>query len=403
MAYFGAGNDYNYFWSAGRAALDGQNPYADPHFVNPPPSVPLYALLALWPRSIGAYAWAALNAIAAAMLIFEVHRLFKAQAKPAAFELPSAVLQGLALVTALSLPTHFCIGSGQVSPLMTLCLVLAVAGHAEGRPISAGLAYALATIKAHTALPFLLMFFRPWKWRFWITAGAGVAVLSLAFPGPSHIVEWVRCELGNLAILSQPGAVNDYTFTSSQYFHLIGFDLLYYALGIHDRGLVRLFQMATLALLGAWLAWEILWRQRWPRSLGSAMAACYAMLFLYHRGYDAGILAIPLVYAVAQLRATAKRVRVCFIAVMVAILLVWYAHPILNVLLVRLAERIHSDFVTRSVIAIFIPLQTWLILGSMFLLQTGYLMARLQEGRPLSCPGGEGAPRIEPAVPIVTG
>src|SRR6266566_2587174 len=101
-----------------------------------------------------------------------------------------------------------------------------------------------------------------------------------------------------IEVLSEPGKVNDYSFQGARNESIIGFDHLFYRLGLRDRRLIRTLQYLAVAASGLWVAWQVV-VARLPRGAACSLVALYSMVFLYHRDYDTLILALPLVYCAA--------------------------------------------------------------------------------------------------------
>jgi hypothetical protein len=370
--YYSTGIDFNVFWEAGQATLRGQSPYSVAMAVNPPTAVPFYVLLALVPQPISLLGWTVLNAGAAMLLVWVAYRMLRSQDYPYTVTLPYRTLQGLSVVTALSLPCHFSLRLGQFTFLITVCLILALLAQSRGREIVAGIVYGIATIKINTALPFLMMVLNRQYWRFWLTMSVSVLVLSLAVPGPERFLPWMQQSLGNIVTLAQPGKINDYSVLSSDFHNMIGFDSILYHAGLGDRNLIRMGQMIAMLLLGGWIVWKVVRQPMGTRAEIIAIVSLYAMVFTYHRVQDGVILAIPLVYVVSQLQ-EAGHSRRWFVMAMLAIVFGFYWHPKINVLIVAIVDRLQIDLLTRVASAIFLPFHTWLILASILFITLGSL------------------------------
>jgi hypothetical protein len=161
---------------------------------------------------------------------------------------------------------------------------------------------------------------------------------------------------------------------------MIGFDHLFYRLGLRDRRLIRTLTYLAVAALGLWTAWQVMVR-RLPGGAACSLVALYSMLFLYHRDYDALILTLPLVECAGRARSVSGAAGRLLAGVAVAAYLVLYLNlPIL----MGLTNRSLGWGVTgRLVQATLLPYATWLIVLAMFGLVTAESLAgRANAARP---------------------
>src|SRR5205807_2161319 len=90
------------------------------------------------------------------------------QGNSLSWQLPVLVLVGLTPAFFLSEASLVSFYLGQLGILESLMLLAALHSQARGRPILAGAWLALATVKAATMLPFLLLFHRKSDRRTWV-------------------------------------------------------------------------------------------------------------------------------------------------------------------------------------------------------------------------------------------
>jgi Glycosyltransferase family 87 len=372
VIYSSTGTDFNVFWEAGQATLQGNSPYSVAAAVNPPTAVPFYILLASIPQPLSLLGWTVVNAIAAALLVWVSYQMLRGQDYPYKVMLPNRVLNGLSVVVALSLPCHFSLRLGQFTFLITVCIILAISAYGRGRQIFAGIIYAIATIKVNTALPFLMLLVDRRSWRFWLTMSLSVLALCVMIPGPARLFPWVQQSLGNIVALAQPGKINDYSVLSSDFHNMIGFDSIFYHLGMGDRNQVRICQLVAMTTLGAWIGFKSIGqRDDGSRGATCAIVALYAMVFTYHRVQDGVILAIPLVYVMSQLQTQTGLSRRWLMGAMAAIIGALYWHPKLNVVIVAIVDRLQVSSLSRVASAIFLPFHTWLVLAAILFITLG--------------------------------
>ena len=377
-----AGFDYGIFWEAGHTVLQGENPYRAVHnqmLLNPPTALPLFTILALVPKQLSFAIWTILNIMMAGILVFLAYRALLAQEgmrstgtsqEPRKFELSPAALYGLSAAVALSLPSHFSIKLGQLTFFITICLLLALYSQARKRKWAAGIALGFATIKITMMLPFLMLFLRKSDKRIWIALITSVLILSIIIPGPFGLFTWLSDNLSNIQALSQAGRTNDYSVTAVGFNSLLGLDSAFYHLGITNRSIISFCQLLSLLLLGLWILRESVWSGRWSRGMACSIVALYCVIFLYHRIYDLVILVLPLVYAASRVQMETGRSRWLFASAMLAILAAMYIHQHIGVLVVGLVY--HMSVLGRLAAAVILPLVTWLILASIFLLAAGH-------------------------------
>jgi len=347
------GFDFGIFHQAGQAVITGENPYAMPTVLNPPPALPVFALFASLPESLGRTLWTGFNLLCALALVplaaWTVRRM-----TPAA-PLPASLLGILTVVVGLSLPVHFNHGLGQLSLWTTLNAFLALALMTVQRPGASGVFLALVALKPQNAVPWLLLFGQRGAWRAWVVSALVVGILTMLAGPPAELIERIRQMLANIAALNQPGAVNDFSDAGPQRHMLIGFDRLLWCLGVHDRTWVGRGTLILTGVIGLRLA-LVVWRQRLARDWVAALVALYTLLFLYHRVYDAVLLALPLVIVVRRYRNRTGTQR-GLLLVFGLLLGVLYLHPKMIELLALRLGVVGRMFV--------MPYATWCVLFSM--------------------------------------
>jgi hypothetical protein len=390
------GIDYGFFWKAGRDVLAGADPYGSDHFaehpfLNPPTALPLFALFALGSFSHGFVLWMILNAVACAGLVVIAQGALAAQgglAGTAGREsdppwqldgISVLALTGVLLVSDASLLT---VGIGQLSLLVALLLMAALAAQARGMAIVAGVLLSLATVKVGTMLPFLLLFLRRADWRTWVALAVTTLGLCLMTDRPDNLPGRLTTVLERIKQMESAGQVNDYSYEGTRPENILGFQAAIYRLGLRDRALLQWAQYAAVLVLGAWVARQVVGRERLPREAACALVALYSCVFLYHRSYDTVILVMPLVYCAGRARRAEGRVRWLFAACAVAMLLAMN----LNVDFLCEATRLSLTWGAwgRVVQAVLLPYGTWLIVLTMVLLVKGARTPRAEA--PLSLP-----------------
>ena len=381
------GCDYEVFWIAGRRILGRLNPY-DPSsfsempFVSPPTFFPIAAALALPPLKVSNTIWAALNFLGGFCLVPLARRVLTSLGSPdGGFHdsLDTSISFVLSCIVALSFGSYAGLRAGQLSTLTSLAILTAILERNLRRPIAAGFSLAVATVKYATLIPFLLLFTGAMRRRIWASLIFGILTLSAMFTSPFNLAGRLDSNWRMITQHTQEGQINDYSYTNKASFNMIGFDRMSYCFGLRDRGLIRIVQLAVVGALGCVVAWEALWNRRLAPQACAAVVACYSMLFVYHRFYDTSILALPLVYCVAQLRNMTSGNRWVLILASAAIvgamqgagdLFYWfYIHT-----------RDHR-FLSLVVQVLILPLSTWLILSAFLLIWWNSRMT----AAPISC------------------
>jgi hypothetical protein len=397
---FPGGIDIQRFHNAGRAVWKGDDPYArGPALLNPPTALPLFALLALAPFVVSLALWDVLNVVGYAAVVPFTQAAIREPHDTDSWELAPPGLALLAAAVAVCSTTRTAIAVGQLSLATFVALLAALWCQRRNRPVGAGLFLAVASIKVHTMMPFLLLFLRKRDWLTWATMIVAALVLSLA-SGPADLPARLRGCLTSIQAASErlgmlpppgagsrgwldpipaggePGRGNDSSFDSGGTTELISFDCAVYHLGVRDRGPVRVVGLALVVLLGTWVGWEVLRPPALGRAARCALVAAYAAVFLYHRGYDMVVLVIPLVYAAGRAVTVAGGVRWVYRASALACLLVL---DLRMSVLGRLTDYVRMEGTgSRLLEAVVLPYGIWLVVALMAMLVAAERYAREQ-------------------------
>ncbi|HEU5115863.1 MAG TPA: glycosyltransferase family 87 protein, partial [Isosphaeraceae bacterium] len=358
--------DFKLFRIAGLDLWKGLNVY-QPHDgpdsqrpLNPPTAWPLFELFACSSLRHSARVWSVLNALGSLLLVPLAARALQAQ--DASAPLPSRPVLGL-LSAAVALSNATCSGLalGQLSLLGSLAIFAALWAHGASRPGLAGMFLALATPKPATLLPFLLLFGRRKDLPVWVSLSATSLCLILASGQAAEVPARLRDNLLLIAQMAAPGQVNDYSYAGESHLSLIGFDHALFRLGLRDRGIIRALNGLLTLTLSVAVARLVLSR-RFERSAKCSIVSIFALLFLYHRVYDAVLLALPLVFVVGQAQARCPG-RYAFAASAAALLAVLFAFPELFRPLEHWAfAHPRLGWVVEALV---LPSATWLALGAL--------------------------------------
>lgn len=330
--------DISTLYSASRAWLLGENPYADG------------VLVRTWQASgIGAFAqdyahWATIVTPSMFPLLTPLAAL------PPAFALPLFVVLSLATVmlsilavldmagilrqnprglmvgsaALASAPIQTGIAAGQPALISGCLVILAVWALWRGRDYLSGVLLGLSLVlKVHLAAPFVLyaLFFRRWH-----TAGVSLAVL-LVFtlvgiaPLPSN---WIEHWTANIALLSSEGRINDPTLTGPWRHHMIDLGIVLHG-WIDNRTQVTALMLAIGSLLAAiyviGLTVHSRSRQTDDHLLAIAVLGALTLLPVYHRLYDAVVMLPALAWAVKALSSPMRPWAIATLAAMSPLLL----------------------------------------------------------------------------------
>jgi hypothetical protein len=366
----------------GEQVWAGRDPYAaedfrNHEFLNPPSSLPLFALFAVFPYIASRNLFTFLNVAMTLALVPLAQRALWQQDQQdvpgdgsASYQpLPPSSAALIAAMVALSNASLVNLYLGQLCVLNAVFIFAALITQARCQPIQASCWLALATMKVTTMLPFLLLFRRRRDLATWAALIAATLALCLMATRPADLLPRCRELLSRIQELAQPGVVNDISFRGWQHTTLIGLDHLIYRLGIHDMYMARIMQAIALAILGLWLLWLIRPKGMLRPAAGCSLIALYATIFLYHRLYDTVILALPLCYCTGQACSMKSRARWFFTAAAMALVTVLFLDK--DWLQTAYEWSVPGGPLARIVQALVLPVATWLILGAMLLIVLG--------------------------------
>jgi hypothetical protein len=288
--------DFQIFYAAGRAVLDGRDPYANRELVlmYAPNSLSLFELFAMISFRTVARLWLGFNVVALISVLLFCRSVFPAGAYSLGRRaLPLAV----AACVLLSDAATFGLDAGQMCVWTVVWVYAALWCRSRGRPLLAGVCLAPGAIKIATMIPFLLLFLRRQDRLTWVgtaVAGLGLCLLSSS---PAELVTHSRSCLQNMQMLLEPGMFNDYSFAGPFHDDVIAFNHWAYCLGLRDRTVIAVLQMTLVLVLGALLLTDFYLRRTPPDlTIQYSLVCVFSCLFLYHRMYDTIILAIPLLH-----------------------------------------------------------------------------------------------------------
>lgn len=261
-----------------------------------PTTFPLVAPLGLLPWAPAVLLWLLVNIGATLVVAFGLVWLLEWPLRSTRAIVLTAFVLALA-------PVHSTMASGQTGLVATAALVLGAIAQRRGQPLRTAVLYALAVaLKVQIGLPFLAYL----AWRRWRTAFTAVGILvALTLVAVGRLtaagVPWLSSWLANLAFLSGPGGINDPGPLNEDRYSLV--NLQYPLHTLLPAAAVDLVSYLAVGLAAGVLVW--LHRDREARFdlLALSTVAVLALLVTYHRYYDAVVLAFPIAWAVANVRA----------------------------------------------------------------------------------------------------
>jgi glycosyl transferase family 87 len=331
-------------------ALAAQRGIPSPYLTT---AFPLLLPVAELPWGIAIWVWVFLCVLAVFVVatILSYMAGFRRYSQPALLIFLSALLFA-PVHTAIAAANIFTI-SFAVGMLATFCLI-------RNHPTLAGILLTLAVaLKPTVALPFVIYALASRNRAKVIlpAVAMGGLLLSIAMI-PSHgTTLWLKSFVANDDTMFAAGAIDDFSTANPLHFQLINL----------QTALFPLLQNRTLTQFGAILVFVVLlvlWframRRNWQLDLlDLAILASVALLPVYHRFTDAGLLLVPVAWALSELQGNLRR----FAA---ACLLL--ASPFLvpgATMLQEFSERsalVHNLSRSRSWDRFILPHQSWLIL-----------------------------------------
>jgi len=205
-------------------------------------------------------------------------------------------------------PVHTAIAAANIVTVVLALSLVATFCLMRNRPGMAGVLLTLAVaLKSTVALPFVIYaLLSRMRIRVVVPAVAtGILLLSVAIIPPHGRTLWWKSFLANNQAMFAPNAIDDFSTGNPLHFQLINLQVALFPI-LHNR---------TLAQLGAALAFVVLiilwlWAVRRDRQIGLldlAIVASAALLPVYHRFTDAGLLVVPVAWALIELEGERRR------------------------------------------------------------------------------------------------
>jgi Glycosyltransferase family 87 len=368
-------NDLSQNYTAARLWLKGQSPADPKNFValwrqqgharldvddiRTHLSPPLGGLVVLAP--VAALPWRAAKITWLGILLFSFAATVYALASTSGFRWnENRTLAFLAACLALA-PFQTGIASGNTSILVIGLCAIAIWAARANSDIAAGILFGVAcAVKPQLGAFLVLYYLVRQRWKLFSTAVGCTLALNLVAVAYLQLrgAPWVQDYLHNIRGFVTSNHIDDFTSANPSRFTLINLQVPFFSItGASSSANVLALAVVTVLVL-VWIYWVIR-KNGQPELLGLGAISALALLPVYHRFYDAGLLAVPLCWCIAGAMGPIKS-----IARLALVLMAPFAVPG-TAFLQQLAVHGHvSDAVTNSWLwnVIVMPHQTWLLL-----------------------------------------
>jgi hypothetical protein len=304
-------NDLAQNYAAARIWLRGQN-FADPHnfvalwrnevadtldantvrtHLAPPPGT----LVLMAP--IGALAWPTAKLVWLAVLVSGFLLTVWSLVKRAGFRLNEPrTLAFIAGCCALA-PFHTGIASANQTILIVGLCAAGIWAASGRRDVMAGLLFGVAcSLKPHIGSFLVLYYLVRRRWRLFVTAVGLTMVLVLIAAGwmQIHGIVWAHDYFHNVKVLAAENKIDDFTSANPIRFMLINLQVPLYSFTSSARTSNIVAVAVGALLIGIWIFLVIRNAVHGSELLALGTIAIIGLMPVYHRLYDASLLAIPL-------------------------------------------------------------------------------------------------------------
>jgi hypothetical protein len=293
-------------WPVDQEAIAGWSP------VYPPTTLVLMSPLAVLPVSVALIVWAGISVALAGLAGSALVALSGFSWRDSRTWL---LISGIVAST----PFQFGLRCGQPTLVALSCVVIGIWCIHHSRCVCGGVTLALAcAIKPHVALPFLIYYMFRRERRVTdvallvLAATWAVSLTAMQLSG----VDWIHGWMLNIREITGEGGINDPSIGGPYRDEIVSLHVVLHSLSMDDQ-IVRVLAGCAAAVLVAWYvrvhprersdADSTVASARKADLLPLAALAALSMLPVYHRVYDALILAIPLAWALAELDGPQRR------------------------------------------------------------------------------------------------
>jgi hypothetical protein len=286
------------------------------HLAPPPGTLVLLAPIAILPWKAAKFAWVMLLVAAAGTIIWSLARMVGfTRDQPRAYAF-------VAFCLALA-PLHTGIASGNETIVVVALCTLGILAGFERRDILAGVMFGAAcSLKPHIAAFLLLYYLLRRRWQL-LTATLAfgillvlIVILRMQVAG----VPWVHDYFHNIQVLSANNKIDDFTSANPIRFLLINLQVAFYSYTASARSANILALGTGVLLIAIWVYLTVRKSAKETELLALSAIAVIGLLPVYHRLYDAAVLAIPVCWCISELTGQMRSIARVALIVMIPFL-----------------------------------------------------------------------------------
>lgn len=193
-------------------------------------------------------------------------------------------------------------GGNQTILVVALCSLGMWAAGADCDMVAGLLFGAACSLKPHIGAFLVLYYLVQRRWRLFVTALAVTVVLALLAIGWMQFVgvHWFSDYVNNIRFGAARNTVDDFTSANPLRFMLINLQVPFYSFTQSARPANLLAFSVGGALILAWMILVLRKKAETDSLLALATVAVVGLLPLYHRSYDASVLAFPLCWCLCR-------------------------------------------------------------------------------------------------------
>src|SRR5579872_3196527 len=289
------------WWQQGLSRLDVTDIRA--HLAPPPGGLVIMAPVAALPWRLAKITW---------MVILLISFVATVWSLAASASLRLTELRTLAFVAAsLALaPFHTGLATGNSTILVIgLCTVAIWAMNARYE-IASGVLFGVAcAMKPHLGAFLVLYYLARRRWRLFTVAVSSTAALNLIalLYLYMHGTPWLQDYLNNARGFVTANNIDSFASDNPARFTLINLQVPFFSItGNSSSSNLWAFAVGGILVCG-WLYWVVKQGKRLPPLLVLGTISVIALLPVYHRFYDAALLAVPLCWSIANVNGRAKK------------------------------------------------------------------------------------------------
>jgi len=267
------------------------------HLAPPPGTLVLLAPIAVLPWKAAKIAWPLLLVAAAGAIIWSLARV-------AGFTMNQPRALGFVAFCLALAPIHTGIASGNETIIVVALCTLGVLAGFEERDVVAGVMFGAAcSLKPHIAGFLLLYYLLRRRWRVLaVTLAFGALLVSIVILRMQVAgVSWVHDYFHNIQVLAASNKIDDFTSANPIRFLLINLQVLFYSYTSSASSSNLLALTTGVLLVAIWIYVTLRETTKEAEILALSTIAVIGLLPVYHRFYDASILALPVCWCMSEL------------------------------------------------------------------------------------------------------